>query len=465
MEESKSLCPVHQEAPENNPWQLPLPPGDLGYPLIGESREFAQDPVQFVIERRAKYGDVFKTNIIGANTIFLTDADANHWIFAGEGKYLQNKWNSSTRRLLGDQCTAMLTGDEHEARRRLLMPHFRHSAMRAFGPTIQRISQRHFDEWAARPGEVVLLSDMQTLVFELIVTLLMGDGADIDIVHLSRLFRRWTAGLSTLPINLPFTTYHRAIRANKALQVEIDKIVTGRKKLTQQPQDILGSLLSVRDEQGQPLSHVSVVHEIHNELFAGHDSTVTVLANLMLAMAQHPAATAQARAEIQTAGLSDPLDLDQLKRLPYLNAVLNEGMRYVTPVQGSFRIMLQDMAYKGYRIPQGWTLMLAIAGTHHNSDIWTAIDHFDPERWLPGREEQKNRPFSYLPFGGGPRICLGANFALAEMRLMLAILLRDYAWSLIPDQDLAYRMIPFPRPKSGIRVDFSRSNVPAFAGG
>ena len=435
---------------------LPLPPGNFGLPFIGETIEFAQDPARFVAVRRARYGDVFRTHLIGARTIIMTDENALAWIFAGEGKYLQNKWNSSTRRLLGEECTAMLVGPAHAQRRVLLMPHFRHSAIRAFAPQMQAISTRHFERWAAM-GEITVLTAMQTAVFEIVVTLLLGDGANVDIPYLSRLFRAWTAGIATLPIDLPFTTYHRALKAKTQLLAAIDAIVRARRRQPAQPQDILGALLSVRDEQGRSLSQEAVVHELHNQLFAGHDTTVTVMTNLMLQLAQHPAVLAQACQELHGAALASPHDIEQLKQLPYLEAVLHESMRYLAPVAGTFRSMLCDMEYKGYRIPQGWTVRLEIAGTHTDERVWTNPFDFDPARWLPPRQEQDQRHHCFVPFGGGPRLCLGANFAWAEMRVMLALLLRAYVWQVLPDQDLSYVMVPFPRPKQGLRVRFSHA--------
>jgi cytochrome P450 len=219
---------------------------------------------------------------------------------------------------------------------------------------------------------------------------------------------------------------------------------------------LLGSLFSVRDDADRPLPHRAIVHEIHNQLFAGHDTTVTVMANLMKQLAEHPDRLAEARHEVTTADLTDPLDLDRLKGLPHLNAVLDESMRSITPVQVTFRTMLRDMDYAGWHIPKAWTVCLAIAGTHHKPEVWTEPDRFDPERWCPARNEQAGEQHAYIPFGGGPRLCLGANFAYAEMRIMLAVLLRDYRWELVAGQDLSYRTLPFPRPRSGIRVRFSR---------
>ncbi len=446
-------CPIdHAAAPDLS--HLPLPPGSFGPPLVGETLHFGRDPHHFVAERRERYGDVFKTHLLGAPTVFLLDGGGNHWIFNGEGEYLENHWNGTTRRLLGGRATAMLTGEAHTRRRRLLMPHFRHSAMAAFAPTFQRFATAHYERWAASGEVITLIPANQALVFELIVALLLGDDPGIDIAYLSRHFRRWTAGLSAVPVALPFTTYGRALRANTKLRAAISAIVRRRAALAAQPTDLLGAILGIRDEAGRPLRHDEVVDEMHNQLFAGHDTTVTVMTNLMLQLAQRPDVTARARAELDGAGLGAALELESLKRLPYLNAVLDESMRAVTPVIGSFRVMLRDAGYGGYRIPAGWTVRLEIAGTHENPAAWPDPAQFDPDRFL--RDNREQPPHSFIPYGGGPRICLGANFAAAEMRLMLALLLRDYDWTLEPGQDLHFRHIPFPRPRSGVRVRFGR---------
>lgn len=110
--------------PSNQPQQAPLPPGSSGLPLVGETLPFVLSPVRFAEERQRKYGDIFCSNILGAPTVFLCSAEANQWIFAGEGKYLQNQWSAPTRRLLGARSLAMINGQEHLDRRRLLAPHF-----------------------------------------------------------------------------------------------------------------------------------------------------------------------------------------------------------------------------------------------------------------------------------------------------------------------------------------------------
>lgn len=440
---------------------LPLPPGSNGWPLIGHTLDFVRGPREFLNAQRQKFGDVFYVNLLGANTVYVFDPDVNGWIFQGENKYLQNKWNSNTRQLLGPQSVTMLVGEEHKTRRQQLMPHFKHSNMRAFAPTIEAITEQHLQAWAELPGETVVFTQMRGLVFEVAVALIMGTNSDVNIPYLSSLFRTWTAGLFALPFKLPWTTFGKAVKAGNDMRAEIRRVIVARQKLAEQPEDILGSLFSIRDEQGQPLSTEALVDEVQLLFFAGHDTTVTALSNLMLLLAQHPEVWAEVREEIDTAVSTThqaPLQLDELKKLPHLTNLINEGLRHITPIAGAFREMTEDVSFGGYRIPQGWVISLGIAGTHNNDTVWTAPEKFDPSRWTEPRQEQKNHKHNFIPFGGGPRVCLGQSFALAEMYVTLAILLRDYTWELLPDQDLTMTRIPVPRPKSGIVVRFTQRN-------
>lgn len=435
---------------------LPTPPGSDGWPLIGETLAFITNPRKFLQSRQDKYqSNIFYTNILGSRTVYiLDDPEYNRWLFAGEGKYLQNQWNSNTRQLLGPQCTARLTGEAHKLRRQQHMPHFRHSAMQAFGPTMQAITEKHFAQWAADSQQpITVFEKMQALVFEIAAELILG-AEGMDIPHLNRLFRTWTAGLFALPFKLPFTQFGKALQAGEEMRQILEKLVDGRLAQTTQRPDMLGSLIDSRDEHGARLGRDALVQELQLLLFAGHDTTVTATSNLMLLLAQNPAVWAKAQAEVQAADLPAQLDLNQLKELPYLNQVIHEGMRCVPPIAGAFRVMLEDTTYGRYRIPAGWTVSLSLANTMQSEKIWQSPIQFDPDRLGEERHEQKEHPCKLIPFGGGPRVCLGQNFAMAEMRLTLAILLRDYTWQLTPNQDLTYSVIPFPRPKSGIQVRF-----------
>ncbi|HLL01830.1 MAG TPA: cytochrome P450 [Myxococcaceae bacterium] len=444
--------PPQAETSPEVPSHLPLPPGKTGLPLLGETLEFLRNSSAFVQSRRAQYGEVFRTHLLGAPTAYLLGPEANQWIFSGEGKYLKSRWTPSVRKLMGANCVSLLEGAEHLERRRLLAPHFNYAAMRQFIPTLEALATRHFERWAARPGDFTLWPAMRELVFEFVLSLIFGQDT-VDAPLLLHHFELWTAGLfSPVPVGLPFTTFGRALASKQVMLDYLHRVVAERQQRAEQPPDLLGSLLNTRDEAGQPLSREVIVEELLLLLFAGHDTTVTATSNLMLLLAQHPQVLERGRQA--AASLERPLTLESLRAAPLLTQLINEGMRRVPPIGGAFRTTTRDVEYKGYRIPKGWMVSVSIRGAHLGPE-WSSPEHFEPERFEPERGEQR-KPGTFIPFGGGPRICLGQHFAMAEMGVMLALLLKDYAWELTPGQNLEYTFIPFPRPRSGIQLTFRR---------
>lgn len=437
--------------PPVRPDLAPLPPGRFGLPVLGETLALLRSPVRFHEERSRRYGEVYRSHVFGSKTVFISDPEANQWLFAGEGKSVQSMWPYSTRRLFGPLCVSLLQGAEHLERRRLLAPFFSYAAMRGFVPTIEAIARRHFDRWVDQGGVLTVWPAMRVLAFEIAVTLIFGQDG-VDIPYLTERFQTWTAGLfSAFPVGLPFTPFGRALKAREELLAYIDARVTARQQCAEQPHDVLGALLSARDDAGRPLSREAIDEEILVLLFAGHDTTVTATSNLLLQLAQHPEVLQAGRAQLDAAP-EGPLTLDGLKAIPFLFQAINEGMRCAPPVGGVFRKTTQDVVFQGYRIPKGWSVSVNIRATHYGKN-WAAPERFDPSRF---GAEGKVRQGAFIPFSGGVRICVGQHFAMVEMSVMLALLLRGYAWALEPGQDLTYDLVPFPRPKSGIRLRFTR---------
>ena len=435
--------------------QLPLPPGSTGWPLLGETLSFLRAPRKFVQERQRRHGNVFRTRLFGSPTVYVLGSEGARWVFAGENKYLHVRWSAGTRAVLPTHSMMSITGDAHQARRRLLVPHFTPAQVRDAVPRIQAIALRHLARWAERPGPLTVLPAMSTLIFEVALGLLLSD-AQVDTERASRLFKTWTKGLFTaVPWDVPFTAHGRALAAKRELLSMLEPLVIERTRRAEQPQDLLGSLLSVRDDEGQPLSRETVLDETLFQLLAGHDTTLHSLVNMMFLLAQHPEVRERCREEQQGASLEEPLTLESLRALPSLHQVIQETLRLYPPAGGVMRVTTQDVEFGGYRIPQGWSIMLSISGTHR-IEPWTEPERFDPERMSPERAEHRQQPHCHIPFGGGARVCLGQHFALAEMGVVLSLLLRGYRWELVPGQDLEFTSIPFPHPRSGVVVAFSR---------
>jgi cytochrome P450 len=129
-------------------------------------------------------------------------------------------------------------------------------------------------------------------------------------------------------------------------------------------------------------------------------------------------------------------------------------LRIMPPVGGGFREVIQTCDISGYTIQKGWAVLYEISRTHQNPDLYPGPKHFDPDRFAPTTGTEKAKPFSYVPFGGGIRECLGKEFARLEMKIFAVLLLRNYKWTLLPNQNLDFITVPTPRPKDGLKVQF-----------
>lgn len=431
-----------------------LPPGSLGLPILGETIAFLSER-NFAIQRHQKYGHIFKTSLFGQPTLFLQGADGNRFILGHENEYFQISWPTSVEKLLGPLSLALQTGHTHVSRRKLLAQAFQPRALASYVEAMQTVGDRYFDRWL-NLGTFRWYPELRHYTLDIACKLLVGldRGSETSLGHY---YETWTAGLFSFPVNLPFTAFGKAFRSRSRLLAEVEKLIRSR---IEQPNssgatDALDLLLAATDDDGEKLSLDELKDQILVLLFAGHETLTSALASTCLLLAQHPEVLAKARAE-QAALRSQPLTFETLKQMPYLDQVLKEVLRVVPPVGGGFRQVIQECEYAGYRLPQGWQVLYQMNPTHQDAEIYTDPDRFDPDRFSPDRAEDRTKPFSHIPFGGGLRECIGKEFARLEMKLFTARLLRDFEWDLAPNQDLSLVVIPTPKPKDDLQVTLRR---------
>lgn len=436
--------------------QLPLPPGNLGLPIIGETISFVTDK-NFIKKRQEKYGNVFKTNIIGRPTIIMIGSDANRFIFSGDNRnfiFLQDK---NTSDLLGPASLAMQTGSIHQTRRKLLAQAFQTRALASYTPAMLEITNSYLRKWKDL-GQLTLYPQLREYAFDIACKLLVGTDITNDHDFL-KLFEAWCQGLHALPIRLPWTTFSKAVKSREMLLAKIDKIIVQRQKqpnLGNSEKDALDLLLNAEDENGNKLSVDEVKDQILGLLFIGHEALSSVLCYFCLLLAQNPEILAAARKEQQQINCTGDLTFEHLKQMTYLDQILKEILRLIPPIGGGFRSVIKTCEFNGYCIPEGWTVVYEIYKTHEDENIYQNPQSFDPERFSVERNEDKSKPFSYIPFGGGIKECLGKEFAKLEMKIFTALLLRGYEWELVPGQNLDSKMTPTPQESDGLKI-FLRS--------
>jgi len=431
-----------------SPSALPLPPGDFGLPVIGDTLSFFRDR-DYAKKKHAQHGPVFKTRLLGNPTIFVKDREANQFVLSHENQYFQVTWPPSTRALLGDLSLALQTGNVHQNRRKLLAQAFMPRALSGYIDTVQAITERYSDRWA-KLGELTWYPELRNYTLDVACKLLVGldDGSQTRLGHL---FETWCEGLFSIPLALPWTRFGKAKRCRTLLLEEIEQTIVARQQASDPGNDALSLLMQARDEDGNGLSLEKLKDQILLLLFAGHETLTSAIASYCLLIAQNPQVWDQLRAE-QAHFREQPLTLDTLKQMTYLEQVLQEVLRLVPPVGGGFRKVLQACDLAGYQIPAGWTVLYEINQTHLNPGTYENPAAFRPERFGPDAEGRAK--YSYLPFGGGIRECLGKEFARLEMKIFAVQLLRHCTWELLPDQDLSLVTVPTPHPRDNLQVKF-----------
>jgi cytochrome P450 len=244
--------------------------------------------------------------------------------------------------------------------------------------------------------------------------------------------------LSTLlppPYSWPTPRNRRAHKAEQVLRNRVQRFIDERRSSTKEGNDFLSILLQARDEDGALMSDEQVMAECLTLFGAGHETTATALAWTWYLLCQHPERYHKVQQEVDRVLQGRTPTYADLARLPYCLQVFKEAMRLYPPAYAFSRRALRDVEIDGYLVPKGWIVLIAPYTLHRREEFFPEPEEFDPERFTPEREKQLPR-YAYLPFGAGPRICIGMHFAMMEGHLLLATLAQRVSFSLVPGQTI-----------------------------
>ncbi|EPS59491.1 hypothetical protein M569_15315, partial [Genlisea aurea] len=443
-----------------------LPPGGYGWPIIGESLDFFRDarngePQKFALSRVEKYkSPIFKTSLLGEKMAFLSGASGNKFLFSNENKLVSLWWPASVRRLLGP-CLSTTSGEEGLAMRKF-MSHFLNPERfsKVYITTMDSVTQQHVrNHWEGK-SEVNVFKTAKFYTFELACRLFLSlDDSDGEIRRLFDLFNVFLKGIISLDFNFPGFRFHAANRATLVIKQRLQNIVRNRKQMLEQgtrtdadaPQDLLTHLLVACDENGKFMAESMIVNNILMLLFAGHDTSSSAITLVMKYLAELPQVYEDVlKEQEEIAGGKESgefLRWEDIQKMRYTWNVVSEVIRLAPPVVGSFREALVDITYGGYHIPKGWKLYWGAPSTHRDPDLFAECDRFDPSRF----EGSGPVPYSFVAFGGGPRMCLGKELARLEILIFLHNVVRRYEWRLkMGDERVVYD--PMPTPIHGLDI-------------
>lgn len=428
------------------------------------TRQLLQNPITVFSHYRERYGDSFYLNFGGQRRpLFTTDPKvAQHVLQKNHRNYEKSEIQSDQLALYLGKGLLTNTGASWLRQRRLIQPGFHRERLAVLVDSMQQVIRKELDAvtLTIRQNPVIdIYPVMLQTTFRIIARALFSE--DIDAKSLHYLSQKITQVQEFIiyPVRLPFLRplmrwvgiqqYYQK-QATDAFAV-LQRLVHERRASGSKRDDLLQMLLDARyEDSGEPMDDQQLLEELVVLFVAGHETTANALSWTLYLLSQHPESAEEIRAEADRVlnGSSSP-SLAQLRDAQYLTQVLEESMRLYPPAWITDRIALADDEIEGCPIPKDTVIVPFIYGIHHHPDLWDQPELFRPERFQA--EARKHRPaYAYLPFGGGPRMCIGNNFALIEMQLVIAEWLRRFSFQLHPDPLVKPKVLVTLRPKHGI---------------
>jgi cytochrome P450 len=438
-----------------------FPPGPKGQFFVGNLSDLRNRPLQLMEDSVRDFGDITHYQIANIHAYLLNRPD-----FIEEVLVTNNR-NFIKPRLLRDTAEVfgrgllVSDGDFWLRQRRLMQPAFHRNRIRSYGGIMTDYAEREIAGW--NPGESRdIHADMMHITLEIVAKALFGAeigpaemaevGKSLE-VALARFIDR--ISLMRFIDHLPIPRNIRFRKALAALDRIIYAIIESRRKSGERGDDLLSMLLNAQDEDGSRMTDRQVRDESITLFLAGHETTAIALSLMFYLLSENPEVDRKMAAELDAVLGGRTPTLEDIPLLEYTGKVVKESMRLYPPAWRVGREALADFELGGYTIPAGAQVIMSQWTMHRDPRYYTDPLKFDPERWT--EEFTQTLPkFAYFPFGGGPRLCIGDQFAIMEATLIVATIARKFRLRHVAD----HRIGMFPsitlRPKYGMQMIVER---------
>lgn len=433
---------------------LPGPTAPAAWQLL----RWLRDPLVFLENCQRKYGDTFVLRLAGFGTsVFSSDPEFARAVFAANPDVLQaSKGNDVLLPFVGKHSLLTMDGPPHRRDRKLMTPPFHGARMRAYGDIVREATERAIAPWPSS-GTVVSHEALQQTSLEVILRAVFGITPGEQLDEASEAITRLLSSVSgpmmfiaPLRWNLGrFSPWGRYLSKKARADTIMANALAHRR--AHPGDDIPSLLLAARDEAGNPLTDDELHDELVTLLLAGHETTATALAWCLTWLGCTPEATARLTAEVREAADTPEV----VSKLPYLEAVCHESLRLIPVFPIVMRVAVEE--WQGpLTIPAGWRVAPCIHLVHQRPDLYPEPRRFRPERFL----ERTYSASEFFPFGGGPRRCIGSAFAMYEMKIVLATILRNFDIASNGAAPEAARRNIAIAPAGGAKIGVRRRSLP-----
>lgn len=434
-------------------------PGPRGLPWIGSFLDARRDILGLLAGGVERHGPTVRFRMGPFRLVLINrPEDVRHVLVQNRDNYRKSPSYEILKTVLGNGLITS-EGDFWKRQRKLAQPAFHHQSLAGFADTMGRLSAELAADWRRTPGVRDIHGEMMHVTLRIVGHTLMStelgdDAGDIraalDVVLA---FANEIEQFLFLPEWLPTPGKIRARRAIESLDKIVYRLIRERRRAESPGTDLLGMLMAATDD-GDQMTDQQLRDELITLILAGHETTANALTFTFLLLARHPEINARLRAELDEV-LGDRLPtLEDLKSLSYTEQVIREAMRIYPPVWMIERIAVDPDELGGYHVPAGHLIGISPWTLHRDPEVYPDPARFDPERFTEAAVAERNR-YSYLPFGGGQRTCIGNAFAIMEAKIILATLASRVDVELADKRRIELEPSITLRPKRGLRLALS----------
>ncbi|KAJ8436028.1 hypothetical protein Cgig2_007686 [Carnegiea gigantea] len=430
-----------------------LPSGTMGWPVFGETTEFLKHGPNFIKNQRARYGDFFKSHILGCPTIVSMDPEVNKYILMNESKGLVPGYPQSMLDILGKCNIAAVHGSTHKYMRGALLSLISPTMIRShILPKIDHFIRSHLANWHHH------VIDIQQKTKEMAFMSSLKQIAGIESSSIAQEFMheffKLVLGTLSLPIDLPGTNYRRGFQARKNIVNILRKLIEERRASKETEEVDMLSCLLKEEENKYKLSDEEIIDLIITLLYSGYETVSTTSMMAVKYLHDHPHVLQDLRKEhlaIRAKKKPDePITWEDYKAMRFTRAVIFETSRLATIVNGVLRKTTQEMEINGFMIPKGWRIYVYTREVNYDPYLYPDPLTFNPWRWM---EKSLESQHYFLIFGGGTRQCPGKELGIAEISTFLHYFVTRYRW----EETEGNKLVKFPRVEApnGLRIRVS----------
>ncbi|MBI3159744.1 MAG: cytochrome P450 [Chloroflexi bacterium] len=421
---------------------------------------FSINPIGFLSRLQREFGEIVLVGGGDYSCLFTFSPEYTHQVLSDPSKFYSfelesipfpfSKSESITRLTT---ALALMNGEQHKRQRRLLLPAFHHKRLQGYHEQIIQLTQNALLGWEiGQRRDIFYEMDMLSALISLSILIGMeskADGAKFAILFERAMKNLFNPSAFLLPYEIPGLPYYHLLRDARILEQELEALILERKRMDVDTGDAMSLLIGSQDEDGLGLTDDELIGQTVALFRGGSKTTASALTWILFFLDQHPVSMDRVLEENERILNGAPPSFNDLERLTYLDAVIKESLRLFPPVMWGIRYSAKPFEIAGEEFPAGQRVMYSAQIAHRNPAIFPDPGRFIPERW----ETTDPSPYEYFPFSAGPRLCLGANFAMMAIKIVLSIMFQRFRPRLIANQKIDRVGLIGSLPRRGLQID------------